>query len=173
MEPTEQLAVPPPIPGLPPFDDERVAFATTMFAALATGEPDDLDLDPCQDLIEWYPEFAEVLKAFSASVKAEIATAFHDDPDERTDSLVENGQDAVAEMAITSPDLRYLGDADSEVLSLAIGAVTAWWCFMEDSLFCSDVEAQAWIALWIGFFVDLQLTTAAERAEQATGLAET
>jgi len=173
MEQPTQISAPSPIPGLPPFDDERVAFATTMFAALLTGTPDDLELDPYQDLVEWHPEFTEVLKAFSASAREEIEASFNGDPDARTDSLVETGQEVVAEMANQSPDLRYLGDDESEVLALAIGAVTDWWCFMEDAMLCSQAEAEAWITLWIGFFVSLQLARSEEQAEEnAPGLAE-
>jgi len=147
----------PPIPGLPDFAEERVAFAATMLSVLATGEPTDAELDPYTDLVEWYPELSEVLAAFSASVKADVDTNFAGDADARTDALVEDGLSTIGEMALVSPALRNLDNSETEVLALAIGAVAAWWCFMEDSLFCSDAEAQTWIGLWIHFFVSLQI----------------
>ncbi|MHB8318109.1 MAG: hypothetical protein ACYDEP_02590 [Acidimicrobiales bacterium] len=155
--PDNQTSIPPAIPGLPNFAEERVAVAVTMFSALATGEPTDIAIEPRMELVEWYPQLAELLDAFSTSVKSDLIANYEGDLDARADDAVEFGLSILIELIDTAPSLKTLSDHNVEVLALAVGSITAWWCFMEDSLLCTDEEAPAWIHLWIGLFIDLQV----------------
>lgn len=155
--PEVQIQTPPPIPGLPPLDSPDVIVPVMVFAVLASGDATDRELEPYTDLVAAYPEFADVLDGFSAYVAQDIADTFGGEPEARCDELVADGLDTMIAIVDDLPALRQLSDEDAQVLALALGSIVAWWCWMEDALFCTESEAQAWIHLWMSVAIQVHL----------------